>query len=206
MLFAASPSCAITVVHVTLGVIFFAHGSQKVFGWFGGYRSKRSTVYFVSTELPLVVAYAVCFFELLGGIGLALGLLTRLAAMAIVTVMISAIAKVHDRAGFVRGIAWAHHIDLILSICGRPPALQFSRLDLNSVIKDGGAVGGGRGKRLSGLLVAAQVALAVVLPIAAAVMIRSFLNMYTADLGFKTKTANVLTMFLTRLPNISACG
>ena len=33
---ATSASWAITVVRVTLGTIFFAHGSQKVFGWFGG--------------------------------------------------------------------------------------------------------------------------------------------------------------------------
>jgi putative oxidoreductase len=100
MLFATSPSWAITVVRVTLGAIFFAHGSQKVFGWFGGYGLKGTTGYFVSSGLPLVVAYAVCFFELLGGIGLVLGLLTRLAALAIITVMIGAIARVHWQNGF----------------------------------------------------------------------------------------------------------
>ena len=100
VLVATSPSWAITVVRVTLGVIFFAHGSQKVFGWFGGYGLKGTTGYFVSTGLPPVVAYAVCFFELLGGIGLVLGLLTRLAALAIITVMTGAIAKVHWPHGF----------------------------------------------------------------------------------------------------------
>ncbi len=100
MLLATSPSWAIAVVRVTLGVIFFAHGSQKVFGWFGGYGLKGTTGYFISTGLPPVVAYAVCFFELLGGAGLVLGLLTRLAAVAIITVMIGAIATVHWAHGF----------------------------------------------------------------------------------------------------------
>jgi len=100
MLFATFPSWAITVVRVTLGVIFFAHGSQKVFGWFGGYGLKATTGYFVSTGLPRVVAYTVCFFELLGGTGLVLGLLTRLAALAIIAVMVGAIAKVHWPHGF----------------------------------------------------------------------------------------------------------
>ncbi len=100
MLLATSPSWAITVVRVTLGVIFFAHGSQKVFGWFGGYGLKGTTGYLISTGLPPVVAYAVCFFELLGGVGLVLGLLTRLAAVAIITVMIGAIVVVHWAHGF----------------------------------------------------------------------------------------------------------
>lgn len=99
-LFATSPSWAITVVRIVLGVIFFAHGSQKVLGWFGGYGLKGTTGWFVSTGVPLPVAYAVCFFEFLGGIGLLLGLLTRLAALAVIVVMVGAIAKVHWRHGF----------------------------------------------------------------------------------------------------------
>ena len=100
MLFETSPSWAITVVRVTLGAIFFAHGSQKVLGWFGGYGLKGTTGYLVSTGLPLAVAYAVCFFEFLGGLGLVVGLLTRLAALAIITVMVGAIVKVHWPHGF----------------------------------------------------------------------------------------------------------
>jgi len=100
MFFATSPSWAITVIRVTLGVIFFAHGAQKVFGWFGGYGLKGTTGYFVSIGLPLPVAYAACFLELLGGVGLLLGLFTRLAALAIIAMMAGAIAKVHWPHGF----------------------------------------------------------------------------------------------------------
>ena len=100
LLVATYPSWAITVVRLTLGVIFFAHGSQKVLGWFGGYGLKGTTTYFISTGLPLPVAYAVCFFEFLGGLGLLLGFLTRLAALAIITVMVGAIVKVHWPHGF----------------------------------------------------------------------------------------------------------
>ncbi len=99
-LFVTSPSWAITVVRVVLGVIFFAHGSQKVLGWYGGYGLKGTTGYFTSIGLPLPIAYLVCFFEFLGGIGLLLGLLTRLAALAVAIVMVGAIAKVHWPNGF----------------------------------------------------------------------------------------------------------
>jgi len=86
LLVATPASWAITVVRVTLGMIFFAHGSQKVFGWFGGYGLKGTIGYLTSTGLSLPLAYAVCFFELLGGLGLLFGLLTRLAASAVLVV------------------------------------------------------------------------------------------------------------------------
>jgi putative oxidoreductase len=100
LLLATSPSWAITVVRVVLGVIFFAHGAQKVLGWFGGYGLKGTTGYFTSIGLPLPIAYLVCFFEFLGGISLTVGLLTRLGALAVIVVMLGAIAKVHWRHGF----------------------------------------------------------------------------------------------------------
>jgi putative oxidoreductase len=99
-LLATSPSWAITVVRVVLGVIFFAHGAQKVLGWFGGYGLKGTTGYLQSLGLPLAVAYLVCFFEFFGGIGLVVGLLTRLSALAVAIVMVGAIAKVHWTNGF----------------------------------------------------------------------------------------------------------
>jgi putative ABC transport system permease protein len=83
---------------------------------------------------------------------------------------------------------------------GLAPALRLSKLDVNTALKEGGrgATGGVRRKRLSSLLVIGQMALAVVLLAGAGVMIRSFMNIYTADLGFKT--ANILTGLL-RLPS-----
>ncbi len=99
-LFFTYPSWSTLVVRVVLGVIFVAHGAQKVLGSFGGYGLKGTTQYLVSTGLPLPVAYLVCFFEFLGGIGLILGFLTRPAALAVIVVMIGAIAKVHWRHGF----------------------------------------------------------------------------------------------------------
>jgi putative oxidoreductase len=99
-LFFTYPSWSTLVIRVVLGIIFFAHGAQKVFGWFGGSGLRNTVQYLTSTGLPPLIAYLVCFFELLGGIGLILGLLTRLAALAVIVVMVGAIAKVHWQHGF----------------------------------------------------------------------------------------------------------
>jgi putative ABC transport system permease protein len=79
---------------------------------------------------------------------------------------------------------------------GLAPASRLSTLDVNATLKDGGrGATGGRGRHLSALLVIGEVALAVVLLTGAGVMIRSFLKIYTADLG--VNTANILTMYVT---------
>ena len=81
-------------------------------------------------------------------------------------------------------------------VFGLAPARMLWKLDINARLKDGGrgASGGTRGKRLSGLLVIGEVAAAMVLLAGAGVMVRSFLNVYDANLG--VKTANVLTQSL----------
>jgi putative ABC transport system permease protein len=79
---------------------------------------------------------------------------------------------------------------------GLAPASRLSTLDVNATLKDGGrGATGGRGRHLSAILVIGEMALAVVLLTGAGVMIRSFLKIYTADLG--VNPANVLTMYVT---------
>jgi putative ABC transport system permease protein len=82
---------------------------------------------------------------------------------------------------------------------GLAPAVRLSRLDVNSTLKDGGrsATGGIRGKRLSAILVWAEIAVTIVLLAGAGLMARSFLNIYTEDIG--VRTANILTGMV-RLP------
>ena len=72
---------------------------------------------------------------------------------------------------------------------GLAPASRLSKLDVQSTLKDGGrgVTGGGRAKHLSAFLVIGEMALAVVMLAGAGVMIRSFLNVYTADLGVQTE-------------------
>jgi predicted permease len=90
-----------------------------------------------------------------------------------------------------------------ISICsgllfGLAPAARLGKLDVTGALKDAtrGATGGRRGKRLSGLLVVAEVALAVVLLAGAGVMIRSFLKIYMADIGVEAENLLVTRISL----------
>ncbi|MGB6944082.1 MAG: FtsX-like permease family protein [Bryobacteraceae bacterium] len=75
---------------------------------------------------------------------------------------------------------------------GLAPAVRLSKLDVNNTLKDGGrgATGGMSGKRLSALLVTAEIAVTIVLLAGAGLMARSFLKIYTEDIG--VNTANIL--------------
>jgi putative oxidoreductase len=92
---------AVTVVRIVLGVVFFAHGAQKALGWFGG-TGLRSTVRIFRDNLHIPVPLAVLSIaaEFLGGLGLIVGLLSRVAALGIAIVMLVALIAVHRRFGF----------------------------------------------------------------------------------------------------------
>lgn len=88
-------------LRLTLGTVFFVHGSQKVLGWFGG--SGLAATYEGFTQhmgIPAVFAVLAIAAEFLGGIGLLVGLLTRIAAFGIGSVMVVAVYMVHWRNGF----------------------------------------------------------------------------------------------------------
>ena len=89
-----------TVARLVLGVIFFAHGSQKLLGWFEG-PGLRSTIRGMTQQLglPAVLAFGAVGAEFFGGVALIIGLLGRLAAAGILVIMLSAIAMVHGRYG-----------------------------------------------------------------------------------------------------------
>lgn len=81
----------LTIARLVLAVIFFAHGSQKMFGFFGGRGIQGTIEIFQSTMgLPAPVTLLVMFTEVLGALGLALGLLSRVAALGVGVIMIVA--------------------------------------------------------------------------------------------------------------------
>jgi len=91
---------AITILRLVLGVVFFAHGAQKTLGWFGGFGFSATMGFFTQqAHIPAPLAFLAICAEFIGGIGLILGLLGRVAAFGIACNMIVAIAMVHWRFG-----------------------------------------------------------------------------------------------------------
>ena len=88
------------ILRITLAVVFFPHGAQKVLGWFGGHGFKGTMKYFTDSGIPTVFALLAMAAEFLGPVGLAVGLLTRIAALGIACVMLVAIVRVHWPNGF----------------------------------------------------------------------------------------------------------
>lgn len=85
-----------------VGLTLAAHGSQKLFGWFGGYGLAGTGAFMES--LGFVpgrrAALGAGLAELLGGLFLALGLLTPVGAALAIAVMLVAVATVHLEKGF----------------------------------------------------------------------------------------------------------
>lgn len=89
-----------TVSRIILGVIFFAHGAQKLLGWFKG-PGLKATMRTMTTHLglPAVLAFGTVAAEFFGGVALIVGLLSRIAAAGIAAIMLFAILMVHGRYG-----------------------------------------------------------------------------------------------------------
>jgi putative oxidoreductase len=99
-LMATSNDVSFTTLRVVLGVVFFAHGAQKMLGWFGGYGFHGTMGFFEHMGMPAPVAFLIICTEFFGGLGLIVGLLTRVAALGIGVEMVGAIFMVHLPNGF----------------------------------------------------------------------------------------------------------
>jgi putative oxidoreductase len=100
-LFNTDDNVATAILRLVLGVVFFAHGTQKMLGWFGGFGFSGTMGYFIGKmHIPEPFAFLAIAAEFLGGLGLILGFLTRIAAFGIAINMVVAIAVVHSAFGF----------------------------------------------------------------------------------------------------------
>ncbi|GHH92372.1 DoxX family protein [Streptomyces capillispiralis] len=82
------------VLRLALGLTMAAHGVQKLFGWFSGGGVEGTGMFFASLGYPAPETFAVVagLTETLGGLALALGLLTPLAAAAVAGTLVNAVS------------------------------------------------------------------------------------------------------------------
>ena len=111
------------ILRLILGIVFFAHGAQKMLGWFGGNGFSATMGFFEQNmHVPALLAFLAIAAEFFGSIGLILGFLTRIAAFGITVNMLVAIAAVHASNGLFmnwsgqqKGEGFEYHL-LVLAI------------------------------------------------------------------------------------------
>ena len=116
-------------LRIPVGIIFVAHGAQKLFGWFGGYGLEGTGQWMASISLNpgYLMALLAGSAEFFGGLALILGLLVRPAAAVLAFTMIVAILAVHignglfmSNNGYEFGLALlAASVALVISGAGR---------------------------------------------------------------------------------------
>jgi putative oxidoreductase len=96
-IFDSSAGWAPLALRLPVGIIFIAHGAQKLFGWFGGYGLEGTGQFMASIGLTpgYVMALLAGGAEFFGGIALLAGLLVRPAAVILAVTMVVAIVSVH---------------------------------------------------------------------------------------------------------------
>ncbi|MPM89430.1 putative oxidoreductase MhqP [bioreactor metagenome] len=88
---------ATLALRIPVGIIFAAHGAQKLFGWFGGYGLEGTGQWMASIGLQpgYLMALMAGSAEFFGGLALLIGLLVRPAAVVLAFAMLVAIFSVH---------------------------------------------------------------------------------------------------------------
>jgi putative oxidoreductase len=105
------------LLRLVVGLALAAHGSQKLFGFFGGGGLAGTRTFFAGLgfRTPLVMAFVAGLSELGGGLLFAFGLVTPLAALALTVVMLNAIGTVHWKKGFFNSAGGYEYNLLILA-------------------------------------------------------------------------------------------
>lgn len=123
-LFATANDCTLAFVRIVLGVMFFMHGAQVTLAWFGGYGFHATMHYFTTVMgIPAVFAFLAIVAQFFGGIGLIVGLLSRIAAFGIAMTMLVAVLTAHLHNGFFmnwsgsqKGEGFEYHL-LVIAVC-----------------------------------------------------------------------------------------
>jgi putative oxidoreductase len=95
------------IVRLTLGIVIFPHGAQKLLGWFGGYGFSGTMGFLTGmAHLPWILALLVILIEFFGALFLVFGFATRLAAFGMLANFIGIVITSHLHNGFFMN--WAN--------------------------------------------------------------------------------------------------
>lgn len=101
MLFGTDDGWSGLILRLTLGLVMWPHGAQKLLGWYGGFGFSGTMGFFTEQmHFPWIVAFLVIIGESFGSLALLAGFLTRFAAASIGVIMLGAISMVHWPHGF----------------------------------------------------------------------------------------------------------
>ena len=123
------------LLRLVVGSLFFGHGTQKLFGWFGGYGLDATANMFDSIGMRPGNRNAIAagLAEAGGGAGIALGLATPLSASALTATMLTAVNRVHLKNGpWATNGGYEYNIVLIAAVLALvevgPGELSFDHL------------------------------------------------------------------------------
>jgi putative oxidoreductase len=109
------------ITRLTIGLVMFPHGAQKVFGWFDGPGFSKEMGFFTETlHLPWLIALLVIIIEFFGAVSLIVGFASRLWSIAMVMLFIGIIFTEHLQNGFFmnwfgsqKGEGYEYHLLII---------------------------------------------------------------------------------------------
>jgi putative oxidoreductase len=132
------------LLRVVAGLALAAHGSQKLFGSFGGSGPAGTQTFFAGLGFrsPLAMAFIAGLSELGGGLLFAFGLVTPFAALAITVVMLNAIATVHWKKGFFNSAGGFEYNLLIIATTVAVTATSPGRFSLDHAFGWAGSISG----------------------------------------------------------------
>ena len=132
------------ILRLVMGLTLASHGAQKLFGSFGGPGLAGTTGMFgkLGYRWPVAMAYLAGASELAGGVLFAVGLVTPLAALALIVVMLNAIITVHWSKGFFMTAGGYEYNLAIVAVAAAVAALGPGRYSFDHVLGIAGTLSG----------------------------------------------------------------
>ena len=124
MLLQTDAAWSSAILRITVGLVMFPHGAQKLLGWYGGHGFSGTMGFFTETMgLAWIIALLVILGESLGAVALIAGFMTRFVAGSLAIIMVGAVAMAHWDHGFFmnwfgqqQGEGFEFHL-LIIGMC-----------------------------------------------------------------------------------------